>query len=161
MSLLFNMPSRLFIAFLPRSKRLLISWLQSPSAVILEPPKKSLSLFPLFSIDYTQREKQKKDWALKPGEDSTKERNGFSQWDRRQKCPRLRRQVFKKYRGPWWSQMLVRGRFWSLNNVFISLLTLTLLTFWTPILRISVLLGTLLTRASFFLHSLRVASSSQ
>ena len=37
MSLLFNMLSRLVIAFLPRSKRLLISWLQSPSAVILEP----------------------------------------------------------------------------------------------------------------------------
>ena len=39
MSLLFNMVSRLVIAFLPRSKRLLISWLQSPSAVILEPKK--------------------------------------------------------------------------------------------------------------------------
>ena len=39
MSLLFNMLSRLIITFLPRSKRLLISWLQSPSAVILEPPK--------------------------------------------------------------------------------------------------------------------------
>ena len=39
MSLLFNMLSRLVIAFLTRSKRLLISWLQSPSAVILEPPK--------------------------------------------------------------------------------------------------------------------------
>ena len=39
MSLLFNMLSRLIIAFLPRSKHLLISWLQSPSAVILEPPK--------------------------------------------------------------------------------------------------------------------------
>ena len=38
-SLLFNMLSRLVIAFLPRSKRLLISWLQSPSAVILEPRK--------------------------------------------------------------------------------------------------------------------------
>ena len=38
MSLLFNMPSRFVIAFLPRSKRLLISWLQqSPSTVILEP----------------------------------------------------------------------------------------------------------------------------
>ena len=37
MSLLFNMLSRLVITFLPRSKRLLISWLQSPSAVILEP----------------------------------------------------------------------------------------------------------------------------
>ena len=39
MSLLFNMLSRFLIAFLPRSKRLLISWLQSPSAVILEPKK--------------------------------------------------------------------------------------------------------------------------
>ena len=38
-SLLFNMLSRLVIAFLPRSKHLLISWLQSPSAVILEPKK--------------------------------------------------------------------------------------------------------------------------
>ena len=36
---LLNMLSRLVITFLPRSKRLLISWLQSPSAVILEPPK--------------------------------------------------------------------------------------------------------------------------
>ena len=39
MSLLFNMLLRLVITFLPRSKRLLISWLQSPSAVILEPKK--------------------------------------------------------------------------------------------------------------------------
>ena len=39
MSLLFNILSRFVIAFLPRSKRLLISWLQSPSAVILSPPK--------------------------------------------------------------------------------------------------------------------------
>ena len=39
MSLLLNMLSRLVRTFLPRSKRLLISWLQSPSAVILEPPK--------------------------------------------------------------------------------------------------------------------------
>ena len=39
MSLLFNMLSRLVITFLPRSKCLLISWLQSPSAVILEPKK--------------------------------------------------------------------------------------------------------------------------
>ena len=47
MSLLFNMLSRFVIAFLPRSKHLLISWLQSPSAVILE-PQKILSVFPLF-----------------------------------------------------------------------------------------------------------------
>ena len=39
MSLLFNMLSRLVVTFLPRSKRLLISWLQSPCAMILEPPK--------------------------------------------------------------------------------------------------------------------------
>ena len=39
MSLLFNMLSRLVIAFVPRSKRLLTSWLQSPSAVIFEPKK--------------------------------------------------------------------------------------------------------------------------
>ena len=38
-SLLLNILSRLVITFLPRSKRLLISWLQSPTAVILEPPK--------------------------------------------------------------------------------------------------------------------------
>ena len=38
MSLLFNMLLRLVIGFLPRNKHLLISWLQSPSAVILEPP---------------------------------------------------------------------------------------------------------------------------
>ena len=45
MSLLFNMLSGLVVAFLPRSKHLLISWLQSPSAVILEPKKiKSLTV---------------------------------------------------------------------------------------------------------------------
>ena len=46
-SLLFNTLSRFVIAFLPRSKCLLISWLQSPSAEILEPKRISLSLFPL------------------------------------------------------------------------------------------------------------------
>ena len=51
-SLLFNILSRFLITFLPRSKHLLISWLQSPSAVILEPPKiksdtvSTVSLFP-------------------------------------------------------------------------------------------------------------------
>ena len=52
MSLLFTMLSRLVITFLPRSKCLLISWLKSPSAVILEPPKiKSLTFhcFPIYS----------------------------------------------------------------------------------------------------------------
>ena len=46
MSLVFNMLSRLVISFLPSSKRLLISWLQSPSAVILQPKKiKSVTVF--------------------------------------------------------------------------------------------------------------------
>ena len=52
MSRLFNMLSRLVIAFLPRSKCLLISWLQSPSAVILEPKKNKVShcfhCFPIY-----------------------------------------------------------------------------------------------------------------
>ena len=50
MSLLFNMLSRLVITFLPRNKRLLISWLQSPSAMILEPPKKACHCFHCFPI---------------------------------------------------------------------------------------------------------------
>ena len=48
MSLLFNMLSRLVITFLPRSKCFLISWLQSPSAVILEPPKIKCHCFHCF-----------------------------------------------------------------------------------------------------------------
>ena len=55
-SLLFNMLSRLVIIFLPRIKHLLISWLQSPSAVILEPPKiKSVTVsivFPSICHEY-------------------------------------------------------------------------------------------------------------
>ena len=51
MSLLFNMLSRLFIAFLSRSKHLLISWLQSPSAVILESQKiKSITVSIVFHL---------------------------------------------------------------------------------------------------------------
>ena len=49
MSLLFKMLSRLVIAFLPRSKHLLISWLQSPSAVALEPPKIKSVTVPIVS----------------------------------------------------------------------------------------------------------------
>ena len=56
MSLLFKMLTRLFIAFLPRSKHLLISWLQSPFAVILEPKKikfLTISMFPhLFAMKW-------------------------------------------------------------------------------------------------------------
>ena len=55
MSLLLNMLSRLAITFLPRSKHLLISWLQSPSVVILEPQKNSLTLFPLFSYLFAMK----------------------------------------------------------------------------------------------------------
>ena len=54
MSLLFNTLSRLVITFLPRSKRLLISWLQSPSAVILEPRKIKCSIL-AFTKDYLRR----------------------------------------------------------------------------------------------------------
>ena len=50
MSLLFNMLSKLVIAFLPRGKRPLISWLQSPSTVILEPPKIKSHCFHCFPI---------------------------------------------------------------------------------------------------------------
>ena len=50
MSLLFNTLSRLVITFLPRSKRLLISWLQSPSAVILEPSKIVCHCFPIYLL---------------------------------------------------------------------------------------------------------------
>ena len=49
MSLLYNMLSRFFTAFLPRSKHLLISWLQSPSAVILEPKKINSITVSIFS----------------------------------------------------------------------------------------------------------------
>ena len=50
MSLIFNVVSSLVIAFLSRSKHLLISWLQSPSAVILEPPKIKSHCFHCFPI---------------------------------------------------------------------------------------------------------------
>ena len=64
MSLLFNMLSRLVITFLPRSKRLLISWLQPPSAMILEPPKiKSLSLFPLFPYLFSMKWWDQMPWS--------------------------------------------------------------------------------------------------
>ena len=64
MSLLFKMLSRLVITFLPRSKRLLISWLQSPSAVILEPPpQNSLSLFPLFPYLFAMKWWDRMPWS--------------------------------------------------------------------------------------------------
>ena len=50
MSLLFNTLSRFDIVFLPRGKHLLISWLQSPSAVILEPPQIKSLTFPTVSL---------------------------------------------------------------------------------------------------------------
>ena len=50
MSLLLNMLSRLVITFLPRSKHLLISWLQSPSAMILEPKKIKSDTVPTVSV---------------------------------------------------------------------------------------------------------------
>ena len=66
MSLLFNMLSRLVIAFLPRSKYLLILWLQSPSAVILEPKKGPSSQSCGFSIRLWMWELHyKESWVLK------------------------------------------------------------------------------------------------
>ena len=62
MSLLFNMLSRLVITFLPRSKHLLISWLQSPTGVILEPPKiESLTIVTISPscITYSRKEYEK------------------------------------------------------------------------------------------------------
>ena len=62
MSLFFNMLSRLIIAFLPRSKCLLISWLQSPFAVILEPPKIK-SFFPLFPHLFAMKWWEQMPWS--------------------------------------------------------------------------------------------------
>ena len=56
MSLLFNMLSRFGIAFLPRSKGLLISWLQSPSAVILEPKKTKSATVSTVSPSISERD---------------------------------------------------------------------------------------------------------
>ena len=55
MSLLFNMLSRLAIAFLARSEHLLISWLQSPSAVILEPKKIKFQSFQLTLCEFAKK----------------------------------------------------------------------------------------------------------
>ena len=60
MSLLFNTLSRFAIAFLPRSKHLLISWLQSPSAVILEPKKINTYIEIVYKAIYTHKETIKK-----------------------------------------------------------------------------------------------------
>ena len=59
MSLLFNTLSRLVIAFLPRSKYLLISWLKLPSAVILEPKKTMSGLYEYFPYFKTKQENQR------------------------------------------------------------------------------------------------------
>ena len=57
------MLSRVVIAFLPRSKCLLISWLQSPSAVILEPKKNSQPLFPLFPHLFAMKQWDQMPWS--------------------------------------------------------------------------------------------------
>ena len=78
MSLLFNMLSRLIIAFLPRSKCLLISWLQSPSAVILKPQKINYSLFPFKnkSFEISQLGEQKENKIRK-----SEEKKKWDLWD--------------------------------------------------------------------------------
>ena len=63
MSLLFNMLSALVIAFLPRSKCLLISWQQSPSAVIFEAPPNKVSTFPLFPHLFAMKWQNQMPWS--------------------------------------------------------------------------------------------------
>ena len=63
MSLLFNMLSRFVIAFLPRSKRLLLSWLQSPSAVILEPKKRKSVTVSIVSLSICLRWWDQMPWS--------------------------------------------------------------------------------------------------
>ena len=63
MSLFFNTLSRFVIAFPPRGKCLLFSWLQSPSAMILGPPKNSLSLFPLFPHLFARKWWDRMPWS--------------------------------------------------------------------------------------------------
>ena len=62
-SLVFNILSSLVITFLPRSECLLISWLQSPSAVILKPKKIKSSLFPLFPHLFTMKWWDRMPWS--------------------------------------------------------------------------------------------------
>ena len=62
MSMLCNMLSRLVLAFLPRRKHLLISWLQSPSTVILEPPK-IVCQFPLFPCLFAMKWQDRMPWS--------------------------------------------------------------------------------------------------
>ena len=70
MSLLLNMLSRLVITFLPRSKRLLISWQESPSAVILEPPKIGVDEHVLIS-SYKSTKITTSCWTTKDKEEAT------------------------------------------------------------------------------------------
>ena len=63
MSLLFNMLSRLVIAFLPRRKHLFISWLKSPSAVILEPRKIKTVTVSIVSPSYTMKRWDQMPWS--------------------------------------------------------------------------------------------------
>ena len=74
MSLLFNMLSRLVIAFLPRNKHVLISWLQSPSAVILEPKKIKFLTVSIVSIchDRAESEEELKSLLMKVKVESEK-----------------------------------------------------------------------------------------
>ena len=97
-SLLFNMLSRLVIAFLPRSKHLLISWLQSPSAVILEPPQNKVChcfhCFPIYLPWRYVKWKCCTQYASKFGKLSSGHRTGKSQFHSNPKegqCQRMLR----------------------------------------------------------------------
>ena len=112
MSLLFNMLSRWVVTFLPRSNRLLISWLQSPSAVILEPPpKKNLALFPWFPHlfpmkwwDWMPWSSFSECWALSQPVSNFPSRNSF---------PLIA-----------WLWLIIRVHKWSVWTVFFSVIAL-------------------------------------
>ena len=84
MSLLFNMLSRLVITFLPRSKRLLISWLQSPSAVVLEPRK--IKSATVSAVCHEVMSPQCTSLPLPPCEGSMKRQPCVKQEDAHTKC---------------------------------------------------------------------------
>ena len=103
MSLLFNMLTRLVIAFLPRSKCLLISWLQSPSAVTLEPPKNKFShcfhCFPIY-LPWTNGTWEKTLMLRRIG---GRRRRGRHRWDGWMASPTRRTWVWVVSRSWWWT----------------------------------------------------------
>ena len=121
MSLLFNMLFRLVITFLPRSKHLLISWLQSASAVILEPKKIILSLFPFFPHLFAKK------WWDRVGQSKFI----FPSWWERKSCflfylLKLQQEVSKEKSVP--ARFSTRDRSISIRNIANRTVSLRFLT---------------------------------